>query len=316
MSDRPDVPKTKNADASLFQSIRHTAPDGQEYWSARELAQVLGYRAWEPFLLALDRARTSCETSRQAVAEHFQATVETVESGANPVQTIEIEDVRLSKFASYLLIQNADPALETVALAQAYFVVQINRAEQQDELAGLTEAQRRLYLRGEISSHNRLLASAARNAGVIRATDFAIFQDHGYMGLYAGERASDIHTRKGLKKGQPILDHMDSEELAANLFRATQTTAKLRREGVEDKSAANQTHFEVGREVRETIKRLGGTMPENLPTPAESIGQLEQKEKQRLKRGPQLSMFDDLLPEPEAELPAPSLRQDKKEDEA
>ncbi len=180
-----------------------------------------------------------------------------------------------------------------MALGQTYFAVQTRRQEEADDLAGLTESQRRLYLRGELTGHNKQLADTTRGAGVITGRDFALFQDHGYMGLYGGERAADIHARKRLKKNQGILDHMGSEELAANLFRSTQAAARIKRENVKGKENANQTPYEVGKKVRKAIEDIGGTMPEDLPAPADSIQQLEAKEKKRIKRGPQTSMFED-----------------------
>ena len=198
------------------------------------------------------------------------------------VRNERLEDVHLSRYACYLIVQNADPSKEIVALGQTYFAVQTRRAEMaDDELAGLTDDQKRLYTRAQLAEHNRLLADAANDAGVVTQIDFAIFQDHGYMGLYGGLKARDIHVRKGLKKSQQILDHMDSTELAANLFRATQTEEKLRRENIQGKAEANQTHFAVGRKVRQTIEELGGTMPEDLPTPPKSIKQLEREEKRQ-----------------------------------
>jgi DNA-damage-inducible protein D len=273
---------------SPFEQIRHETEEGGEYWSARELSKVLGYLNWRNFEPVIEKAETACASSGHAVSDHFAHTRTLIETGKGAHR--EVDDVQLSRYACYLVVQNADPSKEIVALGQTYFAVQTRRAELGDELAGLSEAQRRLYIRGQVADHNKRLADAAQDVGVVTSRDFAIFQDHGYMGLYNGERARDIHARKGLKKGQQILDWMDSEELAANLFRATQTEAKLRREEIVGKDAANQTHFAVGREVRETIKRLGGTMPEELPTPSESIQQLRKREEQAIeaRRQPQL----------------------------
>lgn len=285
------------AQLSVFEQIRHIAEDGSEYWLARELAPVLGYPQYRNFKAVIAKAQMACANSGVSVGDHFAEKRKMVGLGSGAQRSIE--DMYLTRYACYLIVQNADPTKEIVALGQTYFAVQTRRQElADDELAELTEGQKRLYLRGQLSSHNHHLADAASQAGVITASDFAIFQDHGYMGLYGGLRAREIHSHRGLKKGQQILDHMGSEELAANLFRATQTEAKLRREGIQGKHAANRTHHDVGRKVRQTIEELGGTMPEDLPTPAESIQQLQQKERKRLQHQGQLSLFE---PPPEQE---------------
>ena len=277
---------------SLFAQIRHETEEGGEYWSARDLAEVLGYKTnYRNFKNVIKKAQIACEGSGYAIEDHFVETRKMVAIGSGARR--EVEDMLLTRYACYLIVQNADPAKEVVALGQTYFAIQTQRQEEADELAGLNEAQKRLYLRGEMSRHNKQLAEAANQAGVVQPIDFAIFQDHGYMGLYGGLRNRDIHQRKGLKSSQYILDHMGSTELAANLFRATQAEEKLRREGVQGKEKANRTHYEVGRKVRQTIEELGGTLPEDLPTPPESIQQLERQEKKRLAQGPQGS----LLPE-------------------
>ena len=197
----------------------------------------------------------------------------------------EVESIKLSRYACYLIVQNADPSKEIVATGQTYFAIQtrIQEIRQMDEYTSLkSEEGKRIFLRNEMKTHNIQLAEAAKDAGVIEPIDYAIFQNHGYMGLYGGLDANGIHTRKGLKKSQNILDHMGSTELAANLFRATQTEEKLRREEIKGKQKANATHFNVGKKVRQTIEELGGTMPENLPT-EESIKELEIKIKKKLK---------------------------------
>jgi DNA-damage-inducible protein D len=260
-----------------FEQIRRTNAAGNEFWSSRDFARVLGYVNYRHFLAVIEKARTACFNSGQRVEDHFVGIDEMVEIGSNaqrPVQT-----VMMSRYACYLVIQNADPAKEIVAVGQTYFAVQTRRQELTDEEV---EAQRRLTIRAELRAHNSHLADAARNAGVVEPRDYAIFQNHGYMGLYGGLGAQDIHARKGLKKGQQILDHMGSTELAANLFRATQAEEKLRRERIVGKDRANRAHLEVGAKVRQTIKELGGTMPEDL-TPAESIKMLESKARKALK---------------------------------
>lgn len=277
---------------SPFEAIRHEDEQGNEYWSARELYKLLGYSRWEKFQFALEQAQKACENSGQAVADHFHLEVKMIAAGKGAKR--RTEDYHLSRFACYLIVQNADPSKPIVALGQTYFAVQTRRQEIADELAlsALPEDQKRLILRSEMSIFNSKLTEAAQLAGVIEPHDFAVFQDHGYMGLYGGLRENDIHARKGLQPKEKILDYMGSEELASNIFRAAQTDAKLRRDQVSSKGQANITHFQVGKEVRETIKRLGGTVPEDLPTPVESIQELEIKEQQRLRQGTQPSLFE------------------------
>ena len=261
-----------------FERIRRTNAAGNEFWSSRDFARVLGYNDYRNFEAVVEKARTACFNSGQRVEDHFVGIDEMVEIGSGAQRAIPT--VVMSRYACYLVIQNADPAKEIVAQGQTYFAIQTRRQELSDEEM---EAQRRLAIRSELRMHNTQLADAAKGAGVIEPKDYAIFQNHGYMGLYAGLGAQDIHARKGLKKGEQILDHMGSTELAANLFRATQAEDKLRREKITGKAKANQAHREVGAKVRQTIKELGGTMPEELPS-VESIKKLESKARKALKK--------------------------------
>ena len=284
---------TAEQSPSPFEQVRHEQ-NGQEYWSARDLATILGYAQWRNFDQAIGRAMRACRNSGQSVADHFAEVSKMVELGSGALR--KVKDYQLSRYACYLTIQNADPEKEIVALGQTYFAVQTRRQEVADEeiLAGLTEDQRRLYLRGQLADHNKQLSNTARTTGVVTVQDFAIFHDAGYAGLYGGLRAQDIHAKKQLGKRQHILDHMNASELAANLFRATQTDEKLRREGIASKEAANQAHYQVGRIVRRTIGEIGGVMPEDQPTPEKSIKEVAVEEQKRLKRNdqPQLPLFD------------------------
>lgn len=276
---------------SPFEAIRRQTEEGVEYWSARELAKLLGYTQYNKFTNAIKKAEEACQNSGQAIADHFTHVSEMIETGKGAKR--KFDTIFLSRYACYLIVQNADPTKPIVALGQAYFAVQTRRQELADELAALPEDQLRLLRRSQMSIYNNQLAEAAQKAGVVQPIDFAIFQDHGYMGLYGGLKAKDIHAHKGLKKSHEILDYMGSDELAANIFRASQTKQKLERDQVKGKEKANRTHHEVGKEVRDTIKRLGGTMPEDLPTPTESIQQLQRKEQKQLEQRAQSSLFDE-----------------------
>jgi len=276
---------------SPFEAIRRETERGTEYWNARDLYKLLGYSTWQKFQTALEQAKKACENSGQVVSDHFNLEVKMIKAGKGAQR--KTEDYQLSRYACYLVVQNADPSKPIVALGQTYFAVQTRRQELADKLAALPEDQKRLILRSEMAIFNSQLAEAAQRAGVIEPFDFAIFQDHGYMGLYGGLRENDIHDRKGLAPREKILDYMVSEELGANIFRVTQTDAKLRREQVEGKDKANRTHYQVGREVRQTIKPLGGTMPEELPMPETSIQQLQHEEQKRLEAGLQPPLFEE-----------------------
>ena len=259
-----------------FEAIRRTNPAGNEFWSSRDFAKVLGYADYRNFQTVIESARTAWFNSGQRVEDHFVEVTEMIEIGKGGQRAVAT--VMMSRYACYLVIQNADPAKEIVAQGQTYFAIQTRRQELSDEEV---ETQRRLTIRSELRTHNSQLVDAAKDAGVIEPRDYAIFQNHGYMGLYGGLGAQDIHRRKGLKKSEHILDHMGSTELAANLFRATQAEEKLRREKITCKEKAYKAHREVGAKVRRTIRELSGTMPEELPT-VESVKKLESKARKTL----------------------------------
>jgi DNA-damage-inducible protein D len=270
--------------SSLFEQIKRVDDKGNEYWTARDMAKVLEYSEYRHFQPVIVKAKEASKNSGHKSEDHFEDILDMIEIGKGGQRGVE--NIKLSRYACYLIVQNADPSKEVVALGQTYFAVQtrLREIQQMDEYNRLsTEDERRLFLRDEMAKHNTQLAAAAKNAGVTGSLDYAIFQNHGYMGLYGGLDAKGIHKRKGLKKSQQILDHMGSTELAANLFRATQTEEKLRRENIKGKQKANQTHYEVGKKVRQTIKDIGGTMPENLPV-ADSIKKVESKSKPKLKK--------------------------------
>lgn len=269
-----------NYTESLFESIRHVNKYGQEFWYARDLQIALEYTEWRNFCKVIEKAKEACRGSNNAVSDHFVDVNKIVNAGAT---SKDIGDIQLSRYACYLIVQNGDPRKKVIALGQTYFAVKTRQQELIENYENLFEDQKRIAIRQEMKEHNKMLVAAAKDAGVETTLDYAIFQNYGYMGLYGGLKASDIKERKGLKKSQDILDYMGYEELAANLFRATQTEAKLRRENIQGKQEANKTHFEVGKKVRDTIKDLGGTMPEDLPTPEKSIQQLEREQKKKLK---------------------------------
>jgi DNA-damage-inducible protein D len=273
-----------NQHQATFDGIRHLDADGNEFWLARQLAPLLDYPQWRNFLPVLEKAREACRASGQPVADHFAEMRKMVDIGSGAQR--EVEDERLSRYACYLIVQNGDSSKPVIANGQTYFAFQTRRQELADEaaLAQLSEDAKRVAIRNELTTHNKHLAAAAKDAGVETPLDYAVFQDNGYKGLYGGLGAKDIRDRKGLKKSHKILDHMGSTELAANLFRATQTEEKLRRDQVRGKTQANQTHHEVGRKVRQTIEELGGTMPELLTAPDQSIQQLESSSKKQLKK--------------------------------
>jgi len=278
-----------------FEDIKIIRADGSEYWPARELAPVLGYVKWENFSKVVDRARLACRNSGFEIADHFHEVSKRVEMPSKPrknrneigfpevKKTKNIIDYELTRYACYLIVQNGDPRKEVIALGQTYFAIQTYRQEVADKFNQLDEDNKRLVVRGNIKQWNQMLAEAARDAGVITNEEFAVFQNAGYMGLYGGMSVEKIHDKKGLAIRDKILDYMGSEELIANLFRISQAESKLQRETIQGTTAANQAHFIVGREVRAAIERVGGIMPEDLPTPDKSISQIEKEQLAALK---------------------------------
>ena len=268
---------------SPFEKIKRISEDGYEYWSARDLYKLLEYSEYRHFLPVIDKVKEALISLGEDIDNHIEDMLDMVEIGSGA--TRELDSLKLSRFACYIAVQNADPSKTNVALGQAYFAIKTRQKEllEEDEkrLIQSEEDSKRLLLREQMRKHNKQLAEAAKDAGINEPIDYAIFQNYGYKGLYGGLDRQAIHKRKGLKKSQDILDHMGSTELAANLFRATQTEEKLKRENIKGKMKANQTHYEVGKKVRQTIEELGGTMPEDLPT-AESIKKLERQKKKEL----------------------------------
>ncbi len=267
-----------------FEGIKQTNSAGEEFWLARQLGKILDYSEYRNFLPVIEKAKKACANSGQPVSDHFVEIHEMIEIGKGGQR--EMPSYALSRYACYLIVQNGDPAKPVIANGQTYFAIQTRRQELADNEAfqRLKEDEKRLYLRNEMREHNKQLVEAAQQAGVESNLDFAVFQNHGYKGLYGGLDAKGIHAKKGLQKSQNILDNMGSTELAANLFRATQTEEKLRRENIQGKAKANQTHYEVGKKVRQTIEELGGTMPEDLPTPEEDLKKLEKRVKSSEKK--------------------------------
>jgi len=265
-----------------FESIKLVNEYDGEYWMARKLSRILEYAEFRNFLPVIKKAKKACELSGQPLSDHFVEMHEMVDIGSGAKR--KMASYALSRYACYLIVQNADSSKPIIANGQTYFAIQTRRKELEDDsgFQQLSENQKRLMLRSELAEHNKHLAAAAKDAGVESGLDYAIFQNHGYKGLYGGLDAKAIHQHKGLKKSHKILDHMGSTELAANLFRATQTEEKLKRDEVKGKHKANQTHYEVGEKVRQTISELGGTMPEELPVPDKGIKQLERAQQKKL----------------------------------
>lgn len=266
-----------------FEETSHCDDEGNDYWFARELMTLLGYSKWENFQNVIDKAKLACKKSNHDTNHHFPGVRKMVVLGSGSER--EIEDIALSRYAAYLIAQNGDSRKKPIAFAQTYFAIQTRRQEiltqGQNEFSPLSEDEKRMMLRDEIKEHNKSLASVAKSAGVMTPFDYSVFQTHGYQGLYGGLNVPGIRRKKGLSNNKSILDFMGSTELAANLFRATQTEEKLRRDEVKGKAAANRVHNQVGAKVRQTISDIGGTMPENLPV-AEDIKKIVRRNKKTI----------------------------------
>ena len=262
-----------------FEDIKHIDEYGNEYWYARELQVALDYKRWDKFCNVIESAKIACENSNNAVLNHFSQVGKMVEigSGAKRKQM----DFKLSRYACYLIVQNASPNKEVVALGQTYFAIQTRKQElTEKEYSKLTEDEKRFYQRNLTKKGNYSLNQVAKKCGV---KNFDKFHNAGYRGLYNGESADDIAKRKGLRYREDILDNMGSEELAANLFRISQTESKLKRDNVTGEKDANETHYNIGKNIREVIAKNGGTMPEDLPTPKKSLKELEKEEIKKFK---------------------------------
>lgn len=271
--------KIKEYNNKTFEDIKHTCKNGEEFWYARELMSALEYKKWQKFNNVIENAKIACENSGSVTENHFTQVGKMVDIGSKTKR--KINDYKLSRYACYLIVQNSNPNKEAVALGQTYFAVQTRKQEiNEKEYHLLTEDEKRFYQRSLTKKGNYSLNKAAKNAGV---KNFDKFHNSGYKGLYNGETANDIAKRKGLRYREDILDNMGSVELAANLFRISQTEQKLKKDNIKGENEANKTHYNIGKIVRNAIKEAGGTMPEDLPTPKKSLKELE-KEKSELKK--------------------------------
>jgi len=305
-----------NTELKSFEEIKQLTEYGMEYWSARDLQKPLGYEKWENFSKVIDKAMLACDVAGFDVKDNFTSVKKTVEMPVGEqfvargfpdvrktpnldfgfsgvTKTKKIIDYNLSRYACYLIVQNGDPRKEQIAFGQTYFAIQTYRQELNDKYNQLAEDKKRLLLRGDIKQMNQLLVEAAKGAGIISNEEYALFQNRGYQGLYGGLSVADIHYRKQLAEKDKILDFMGSEEMIANLFRISQTQSKITRENIKSKELASYAHFTVGKEVREAIMRLGGVMPEDLPTPQKGIVELEREAIKKLKEKNKEIMTDE-----------------------
>ena len=271
----------KGKEYKKFEDIKHV-DNGVEFWYARELMEVFEYSQWKNFSKVIDRAMIACDNSGMDVSDQFADVGKLITHAKGGKR--KIQDYKLTRYACYLIVQNSDPRKKIIAIGQTYFAIQTRRQEVSDYYNKLDEDKKRLVVRGDIKQWNQMLAETAHNAGVITDKEFAVFQNAGYMGLYGGETVEDIHKRKGLNQKQKILDYMNSQELIANLFRISLADEKIKKEKITNKDDANLIHNKVGQEVRNAIKRVGGVLPENQPTPRKSIDEIAKEQIKKLKK--------------------------------
>ena len=260
---------------TIFESIKHVDDDGNEYWYARELQKVLEYTEWRKFVGVIKKAINSCKASNYVTSDHFVGADKMINLGKGGQR--KVSDYKLSRYACYLIAQNGDSRKKVIALAQTYFAIQTRKHELlEQEYNNLNEDEKRLYRRRQKRDGNKILYKIAKEKGVKNLDKFT---NAGYKGLYNGETANDIAKRKGLRYSEDILDNMGSVELGANIFRITQTEALLEKQEEPNEKIATNTHYKVGKTVRKAIEDLGGTMPEDLPTPDKSLKELEKENK-------------------------------------
>ncbi len=274
-----DLKEKETINNNTFESIKHIDENGTEFWYARELQQVLNYKEWRKFEGVIEKAKMACEQSNINTLDHFVGTDKMVQIGSGAIRNSK--DYKLTRYACYLIAQNGDSRKKVIALAQTYFAIQTRKQELSErDYNSLTEDEKRLYQRSLTKKGNYSLNQTAKKSGV---KNFDKFHNSGYKGLYNGETADDIAKRKGLRYREDILDNMGSDELIANLFRISQTEQKLKKDNIKTESEANQTHYNIGKNIRDVIAKNGGTMPEDLPTPKKSLKQLEKENKALLK---------------------------------
>jgi len=264
-----------------FDEIRQVNEKGIEFWSARDLQSILEYKQWRNFHKVIARAVVACNNSNNSVSDHFAEVSKMVEIGSGALKTSL--DYELSRYACYLIVQNGDPRKKVIALGQTYFAIQTRNSEKIEDFNKLNENNKRLVVRNQITQSNQLLAQAAHRANIISNQDFANFQNYGYKGLYGGLSVVDIHKRKRLKKNEKILDYMGSTELGANLFRITQTEARLTNEQISNPQKANKIHYDVGEKVRNLMVTMNTGLPENLEVPMADIHSIEREEFAKIK---------------------------------